>query len=67
MVVFMNEETSMGDEIQKKPSSKFVAALLVALAVLLIAIGLALRGLPGLQNSPTATVDGKSMVGKTGN
>jgi len=45
----------------------FYAALLVGLAILCIAVGLAMRGLPGLQNSPTATVDGKSVVGKTGN
>lgn len=57
----------MPDSPSKRPSINFVAGLLVGLAVLLIALGLVLRGLPGLQNSPTATVDGKSVVGKTGN
>ena len=45
----------------------FYAALLAGFAILCIAVGLAMRGLPGVQNSPTATVDGKSVVGKTGN
>jgi len=57
----------MPDAPPKGPSIYFTAALLVGLAVLCIAIGLTLRGLPGLQNSPTATVHGKSVVGKTGN
>lgn len=51
----------------KRPSTNVVAAIFVGLAVLCIAVGLALRGLPGLLDSPTATVNGKSVAGKTGN
>ena len=45
----------------------FYVALVVGLLMLCGALAVAMRGLPGLQNSPTATVEGKSVVGKTGN
>jgi hypothetical protein len=45
----------------------FYFALLTGFVILCGAIVLTMRGLPGLQNSPSASVDGKSVVGKTGN
>jgi|SoiMethySBSTD1v2_1073268.scaffolds.fasta_scaffold710282_1 hypothetical protein len=45
----------------------FYAILAIGFVVLVGATTLAFRGLPGLSNSPTATVDGKSVIGKTGN
>lgn len=56
----------MTDSSSKRPSINFVAAILVGLAVLFIVAGLTMRALPGPHDSPTATVDGKSVVGKTG-
>jgi hypothetical protein len=60
-------EVPMTNTTSKVRSIGFYAALVVGVALMLMAIGFAMKGLPGLQNSPTTTVDGKSVVGKTGN
>ena len=57
----------MADTTPSQRGMGFYAALVVGLVVLCVTVGFAMKGLPGLQNSPTATVDGKSVVGKTGN
>ena len=45
----------------------FYALIVVGLTIIVAAVFLAARGLPGLQNTPTSTVDGRSVIGKTGN
>jgi hypothetical protein len=46
---------------------RFYALLVAGLLIIAGALFLAARGLPGLQNTPTAAVDGRSVVGKTAN
>jgi hypothetical protein len=45
----------------------FYAAIVAGLAIVGAAAILATNGLPGLQNTPTAAVDGRSVIGKTAN
>ena len=45
----------------------FYAVIVLGLAIVGGAAVLATKGLPGLQNTPTAVVDGKSVIGKTAN
>ena len=45
----------------------FYVVILAGLAIVVGAAVMATKGLPGLQNTPTATVDGRNVVGKTGN
>lgn len=55
------------DEPSAPRSAGFYLIIALGFVILAGATVMAMRGLPGLTNSPTATVDGKSVVGKTGN
>jgi hypothetical protein len=45
----------------------FYLSVVVGLTIVAAAAFLVARGLPGLQNTPTAAVDGRSVIGKTAN
>jgi hypothetical protein len=50
-----------------KRSTSFYILIGAGLAVVVAAAVVGSRGLPGLYNTPTTVVDGRSVVGKTAN
>lgn len=57
----------MADSRSNERRVGFYAMIVLGLAVVGGAAVLATKGLPGLHNTPTAVVDGKSIIGKTAN
>ena len=62
-----NGETAMTNSGSSRHGIGFNVLIFAGLAIVGGAAVLATKGLPGLQNTPTATVDGRNVVGKTAN